>query len=985
MQLPASQWHSKRSSFLQLPAIAIAIKKAKNVNELTDYFDKEAGNLHRLREYRSKHLIKPIAAYKKGQDRCLMFPWAEGGNLCSYWKKRELDARDKASVQWQLEQFAGICSALVELHVLNVRHGDLKPENILWFEPNKDKGILQIADMGLTAFHQKDIHTKQRKGLPTATPSGTSRYEPPEMDEQRDKPEPRSRQYDIWSMGCIIFELLLWLVYGNNVMQAFRDETRRSYFWEFDRITKTYLVHPYVVSHMKVLRKHLQAGSAYHDLLDLVQTKLLVVRISEDYVSVPDCREIASEVHECIKSISNRSRSEDAYLTPLRLAFPADEINGHTRQSQKVHQKDGSLAAPERQDIPKIAPTITSEGDIIHEKNGHQSSKLNDDWSSIPDNEFAAHFFDLIGWDCAKPPERHVLLCSNCSSRKSAMLFDTVCDLSRLKAQSHGCDMCALLQEALARKGIKAPRVVELRQNAANVGLKNGPNLLSIYSEPSNLHAPDEAHLGLPRLLDQATPEFFTLLKEWIRVCDSDHDACRRDDEEHALTMPTRLIEVGKHLRLVEAASIGPARYIALSHCWGPLKEDEKFCTYISNISQFQTSINFDHLPRTFRDAVTVTRGLGIDYIWIDSLCIIQDDNQDWQNESSKMEQVFSAAYCTIGSSSAKSSLDGFLVERPPRSIVELRTGSTDTRYVCVDIDDFHTDVELGELNSRGWVLQERALSRRTVFFTSRQVYWECGAGIHCETLTRLQNSKVAFLGDANFPKSAIEHYRDGRQLLIQDLYERYSGLAFTKPSDRAVAILGLQNRLARTFKTQAAYGLFAVYFARGLLWKRRDWKLMTRIAQPAGRRVPSWSSFSKEGRIKYLDATNELKFKEIDWATSDFENPFLIQKTSASSASTEESILASFRGLARRLIMIKRDMLVMIQFDNEEDFNVDDLRCVVIGRDKMEGSRTDPKQYVLVIHQARVASGERLYERVGVASLMSSYVANEGSWVTIR
>lgn len=221
-------------------------------------------------------------------------------------------------------------------------------------------------------------------------------------------------------------------------------------------------------------------------------------------------------------------------------------------------------------------------------------------------------------------------------------------------------------------------------------------------------------------------------------MCDSDHDMCNREEKD-AQSKPTRLVEISQRLRLVETADIHSCRYVALSHCWGPLKENEKFCTYKSNIEQLKKSIDFDALPRTFRDAVTAARGLGIEYIWIDSLCIIQDDDDDWQRESGKMELVFSTAYCTIGASSAKSSLDGFLHERPPRTVLELPTTSTGATYVCVDIDDFHTDVELSALNSRGWVLQERALSRRTIFFTSTQVYWECGAGIHCETLTRLE------------------------------------------------------------------------------------------------------------------------------------------------------------------------------------------------------------------------------------------------------
>lgn len=231
---------------------------------------------------------------------------------------------------------------------------------------------------------------------------------------------------------------------------------------------------------------------------------------------------------------------------------------------------------------------------------------------------------------------------------------------------------------------------------------------------------------------------FFQLLKEWTRVCDSEHDMCRRNEKDKP-TIPTRLIEVGNALRLVEAADVKSSQYVALSHCWGPLKDDEKFCTYKRNIEQLKTHIDFDALPRTFRDTVTVARGLGIDYVWIDSLCIIQDDDDDWQNESRKMEQVFNVAYCTIGASSAESSLDGFLADPSPRSVVMLPSSRAGAAYVCIDIDDFHGDVELGPLNSRGWVLQERALSRRTIFFTSTQVYWECGAGIHCETLAHLE------------------------------------------------------------------------------------------------------------------------------------------------------------------------------------------------------------------------------------------------------
>ena len=97
-----------------------------------------------------------------------------------------------------------------------------------------------------------------------------------------------------------------------------------------------------------------------------------------------------------------------------------------------------------------------------------------------------------------------------------------------------------------------------------------------------------------------------------------------------------------------------------MSHCWGQLKEDEKFCTYRHNITALRDSIDFDKLPKTFQDIVTVTRGLGERFLWIDSLCIIQEDEDDWKIES-KMETVFSSVYCTIAAGSAKDSTEGFL------------------------------------------------------------------------------------------------------------------------------------------------------------------------------------------------------------------------------------------------------------------------------------------------------------------------------------
>jgi hypothetical protein len=175
------------------------------------------------------------------------------------------------------------------------------------------------------------------------------------------------------------------------------------------------------------------------------------------------------------------------------------------------------------------------------------------------------------------------------------------------------------------------------------------------------------------------------------------------------------------------------ARYAALTHRWGDPSLHGSF-HFLSHkkLERWQRHLDLRMLPQTFQDAVRVTRSLGLRYLWVDALCIIQDDKEDLRVEIGKMEDVFRCAYVTLSATCANGSDDGFVkADRRTRLHYPLS-------YANHPGDNFERDVEQSALSKRGWVFQERALSRRIIHFTDVQVYWECGTGIRCETLTTL-------------------------------------------------------------------------------------------------------------------------------------------------------------------------------------------------------------------------------------------------------
>ncbi|KAK0622821.1 heterokaryon incompatibility protein-domain-containing protein, partial [Immersiella caudata] len=242
------------------------------------------------------------------------------------------------------------------------------------------------------------------------------------------------------------------------------------------------------------------------------------------------------------------------------------------------------------------------------------------------------------------------------------------------------------------------------------------------------------------------SPLRFALLQTWLQSCDRDHPDCKHTTTTPQENLPIRLLELSKpdSLKLVSGQEVSSPRYIAtLSHRWGDSDKTPSYRTTNNNIHSREEGSNFhvSDLPLTFQDAIKVSRGLSIYYLWIDSLCIIQDCKEDWAKESRRMEDVYAGAYCTIAATSATNSQEGFLGQDIDSKHLYVYNNDNPSQraYVRVETANFDQEVDGAQLNQRGWVLQERLLSRRTIHFGSSEMYFECGYGRYGEDLNQMK------------------------------------------------------------------------------------------------------------------------------------------------------------------------------------------------------------------------------------------------------
>jgi hypothetical protein len=297
---------------------------------------------------------------------------------------------------------------------------------------------------------------------------------------------------------------------------------------------------------------------------------------------------------------------------------------------------------------------------------------------------------------------------------------------------------------------------------------------------------------AVPEML--TVPEVGRIVKAWHQQCAEEHDTCSVSGDK---ILPDRVLDVGTIdkplLKLAEVAEDEQrGDYIALSYCWGPHGQTR---TLKENYDAFKQQVDEEALPTTIRDAIMVTRALGISYLWIDALCIVQDDAHDWDVQSAKMQQVYSESFLTLCAANAHAVRDGIFRPRPD-TIVEVdmveEDGAQRSVYLVPSCDkDAHLRqvTEHTPLGVRGWCLQERLLSPRKIYFHNQQLIWECSERFFFESgVTRGSLSN----GSLEMPVSIVGSVHNINMRQWEAVVGSYTACQLTKMTDRLPAIAGV-------------------------------------------------------------------------------------------------------------------------------------------------------------------------------------------------
>ena len=300
--------------------------------------------------------------------------------------------------------------------------------------------------------------------------------------------------------------------------------------------------------------------------------------------------------------------------------------------------------------------------------------------------------------------------------------------------------------------------------------------------------------------------------------------------------------------------------YAALSYCWGG---DQTFKTTLQTISQHKKDIKLGSLPQTLQDAIFVTEQLGLKYLWIDALCIIQDDAKDKSREISQMARVYGNATVTIAASRAKAVWEGFLSERPslgselPDMVFSLpcqRANEQAGNVILVPLVSEPTE----PLDLRGWTFQERVLSNQVLDFGSLRTQWICRANIDFVLSDGWSNQAMdraygSFGLDSQVMSDLIAGRFSSQDMLgfWMKITKGFANRALSFSADKLPAIAGMAECFGVLLHDDYLAGLWRSAMPASLLWSNRSSVLESRSPHDHVS-APTWSWAAIDGPIEF-------------------------------------------------------------------------------------------------------------------------------------
>ncbi|CAG9950168.1 unnamed protein product [Clonostachys rosea f. rosea IK726] len=366
----------------------------------------------------------------------------------------------------------------------------------------------------------------------------------------------------------------------------------------------------------------------------------------------------------------------------------------------------------------------------------------------------------------------------------------------------------------------------------------------------------------IPHATNTSNGTVLGLASEWIQTCCTFHDICRRRGPCESNFLPTRLIDIGHDssdtwkLVITRGTSMAPVEYIALSYCWGA---STQLRLTASTQDSFIKGMPISALTRTHRDLITVARSLGIHWLWIDALCILQDSKSDWTLQSLEMAEIYSNCKLAVAAAASSDSQGGLFRHRQTDGLSPLILRQPNRAYLMHSNNYWGEHLEdCSPLFKRGWALQERLLPKRVLYFSHHQIFFECRFNRACEGFpcggvglsNRLEN--LSFfdreLAGGRGISSQQEQSSTRRVCIWNSMVNKYQACNFTFPSDKLIALSGAVKTIELQTGDKFHAGLWTSRILFYLGWNSRD-RGRCRLPEV---QTPSWSWMSMRGPIAW-------------------------------------------------------------------------------------------------------------------------------------